>query len=77
MVITYLALVEIGKRLFFRTPLPVSAHRSRTVGHRIHRRAARFSTTAPLSRPGPAATQNHNAPTDVRPKAQHPGLSAL
>ncbi|MFD2420970.1 magnesium-translocating P-type ATPase [Amycolatopsis pigmentata] len=43
MVIAYLVLIEITKRWFFRTPRAVSPHRVRRPGHRMHRRAARFS----------------------------------
>jgi len=45
MVIAYLVLVELGKRWFFRVAPGVPAHRVRTTGHRVHRRAARFSST--------------------------------
>ncbi|HEX7992623.1 MAG TPA: cation transporting ATPase C-terminal domain-containing protein [Streptosporangiaceae bacterium] len=47
LVITYLALIELGKRLFYRfyhAPAKPT-HRERTRGHRVHRRAARFSTS--------------------------------
>jgi Mg2+-importing ATPase len=43
MVATYLALAELGKHYFFRTPRPVAPQRQRIHGHRIHRRAARFT----------------------------------
>ncbi|MBB5978456.1 magnesium-translocating P-type ATPase [Kribbella solani] len=45
MVIAYLALVELGKRRFFRATAPAPTSRPHPPGHRIHRRAARFSTT--------------------------------
>ncbi|USX53969.1 magnesium-translocating P-type ATPase [Lentzea sp. HUAS12] len=44
MVLTYLVLVELGKHWFFRTTPIVTAHRTRTTGHRVHRRASRFSS---------------------------------
>ncbi|MEV6562095.1 magnesium-translocating P-type ATPase [Nocardia sp. NPDC051756] len=40
----YLALAEIGKHFFFRIPKPVAPQRVRIPGHRIHRRAAHFTT---------------------------------
>ncbi len=43
---TYLALIEVGKRWFFRTAPAVPPTRPRRPGHRTHRRAARFKTTA-------------------------------
>ena len=43
MVGVYLALIEAGKRWFYRTGVSVPAARSRRTGHRVHRRAARFS----------------------------------
>jgi len=46
MVVTYLALIEVGKRWFFRTAPAVPPTRPRRPGHRTHRRAARFKTTA-------------------------------
>jgi len=51
MVVCYLALVEIAKRLFYRTArAPVSPRPA--VGHRhLRRRAARFSTVGRLTRP--------------------------
>ncbi|WP_433663208.1 magnesium-translocating P-type ATPase [Nocardia sp. CA-128927] len=44
LVVVYLALAEVGKHFFFRTPKPVAPQRTRIPGHRIHRRAAHFST---------------------------------
>jgi Mg2+-importing ATPase len=44
MVLAYLALAELGKHFFFRAPKPVAPQRHRTTGHRVHRRAARFTT---------------------------------
>ena len=45
MVISYLALIEAGKHWFYRTyHAPVPARRHRTPGHRVRRRAARFTT---------------------------------
>ncbi|MEU7769204.1 cation transporting ATPase C-terminal domain-containing protein [Nocardia sp. NPDC049190] len=49
MIAVYLALAEVDKHWFFRTPPTVVAQRERTTGHRIHRRAARF-TTRPRAR---------------------------
>ena len=51
MVIAYLILIELAKRLFFANPegrLPDPRRRSQR--HRIHRRAARFSTGSPTPR---------------------------
>jgi P-type Mg2+ transporter len=46
LVITYLALIEFGKHWFYRFSRPPAAPapRHRTPGHRVHRRAARFTT---------------------------------
>ncbi|MEV2225958.1 magnesium-translocating P-type ATPase [Nocardia vinacea] len=44
MVLAYLTLAELGKHFFFRTPKPVAPQRPRVTGHRVHRRAARFTT---------------------------------
>ncbi len=52
MVAGYLALIELAKRLFFRTPRAVPAQRTRRPGHRVHRRAARFTTLALAVAPG-------------------------
>jgi Mg2+-importing ATPase len=55
MVVIYLGLIEVGKRWFYR-PTPAPAARSRTEGHRVHRRAARFSAVpvrTPLYLRGP------------------------
>ncbi len=54
MVVLYLGLVELGKRIFFRSPAVPhlvpgpgpTAHRRRGHTHRIHRRASRFSASA-------------------------------
>ncbi len=54
MVISYLALIEVGKHWFYRTyHAPVPARRHRAPGHRVHRRAARFTahTLRPPGRP--------------------------
>ncbi|WP_084484540.1 magnesium-translocating P-type ATPase [Nocardia anaemiae] len=58
MVVAYLGLAELGKRRFFRTPPPVSEQRPRASGHRIERRAARFSTTNSLVRQGHTARRH-------------------
>jgi hypothetical protein len=44
MVACYLALIEAGKRWFYRTATVPPATRTRAHGHRINRRASRFST---------------------------------
>lgn len=56
MVIAYLLLIEIGKYWFYRTYHPPArpVPRRRTAGHRVHRRASRF-TAASL---GPARRQS-------------------
>jgi Mg2+-importing ATPase len=45
MVVAYLVLVEAAKAWFFRIPVAPHLPRRRTRAHRVHRRAARFSTT--------------------------------
>ena len=51
MVIAYLILIELAKRLFFADPEGRLPHlRQRGQEHRIHRRAARFSTGSPPTR---------------------------
>ena len=57
MVASYLILIEIGKRWFYRTPPPVPAIRSRTPYHRLLRRAARFTTASPSHLPRPVPRQ--------------------
>lgn len=42
--VVYLALVETAKRAFYRGLPPVPPTRARRAGHRLHRRAARFTT---------------------------------
>ncbi|MGB8652038.1 MAG: magnesium-translocating P-type ATPase [Mycobacteriales bacterium] len=44
MVVAYLTLIEIGKSWFFRTAAVPPTRRVRRAGHRVHRRAARFSS---------------------------------
>jgi Mg2+-importing ATPase len=51
MVISYLALIELGKRWFYRAPA-APAPRHRAPGHRVHRRAARFTARALLPAQG-------------------------
>jgi Mg2+-importing ATPase len=49
MVVGYLVLVELAKRLFFADPEGRLPHvRRRGIEHRVHRRAARFSVSGPL-----------------------------
>ena len=50
MVVIYLALIELVKRWFFARATPVQVGRRRGRRHRIHRRAARFSGSAPVVR---------------------------
>jgi Mg2+-importing ATPase len=51
MVITYLVLIEVGKRWFFQQAAATTTSvRRRGTGHRVHRRAARFSTREPVLR---------------------------
>jgi len=57
MVASYLVLIEIGKRWFYRTVPPVPASRSRTPYHRLLRRAARFTTASPARLPEPVPRQ--------------------
>jgi P-type Mg2+ transporter len=59
LVIAYLALIELGKYLFYRygSPAAMPKPRHRVPGHRVHRRAARFTThtlrPTPRTRSGP------------------------
>ena len=59
LVIAYLALIELGKYLFYRygSPAATPKLRHRVPGHRVHRRAARFTThtlrPTPRTRSGP------------------------
>jgi Mg2+-importing ATPase len=48
MVVAYLALIEAGKRWFYRAAPGPAGPRQRAPGHRVHRRAARFTTHAHL-----------------------------
>ena len=57
MVASYLVLIEIGKRWFYRTAPPVPVSRSRTPYHRLLRRAARFTTASPARLPRPVPRQ--------------------
>jgi Mg2+-importing ATPase len=53
LVVAYLVLIELAKRLFFADPdgrLPYP--RRRGAAHQLHRRAARFSVASPLTRDG-------------------------
>ncbi|WP_227981991.1 magnesium-translocating P-type ATPase [Nocardia spumae] len=61
LVLVYLALAETAKRRFFRVPAPVPAERPRTPGHRVQRRAARFTTGSarPCGRRSPISTARH------------------
>jgi P-type Mg2+ transporter len=57
MVASYLVLIEIGKRWFYRTAPPVPASRRRTPYHRLLRRTARFTTASPARLPRPVPRQ--------------------
>jgi Mg2+-importing ATPase len=57
MVASYLVLIEIGKRWFYRTAPPVPASRERTPYHRLLRRAARFTTASASHLPRPVPRQ--------------------
>jgi len=57
LVASYLVLIEIGKRWFYRAAPPVTASRSRTPHYRLLRRAARFTTASPARLPRPVARQ--------------------
>ena len=46
MVVLYLGLAEVAKRWFFGAVPEVPAERELAPGHRVHRRAARFTTRA-------------------------------
>jgi Mg2+-importing ATPase len=56
MIVAYLALIEIGKRLFYGAAATVSPTHRRYAGHRhLRRRASRFSTAAPRTTRGDGA----------------------
>ncbi len=66
-IISYLALIEVGKDWFYRfyRARATPAARHRTPGHRVHRRAARF-TTRTLQPPRPDRTgRNRRTPAVV------------
>jgi Mg2+-importing ATPase len=75
MVISYLALIELGKRWFYRTYRPPATPppRHRIRGHRVHRRAARFTTHnhRPASGP-PPARHTPARPIPARPDSKIP-----
>jgi Mg2+-importing ATPase len=53
MVLVYLALIELAKRVFFAlADSRPATHRTRGTSHRVHRRAARFSSAGSLTEPG-------------------------
>ncbi|HUR07017.1 MAG TPA: magnesium-translocating P-type ATPase [Nonomuraea sp.] len=54
MVIIYLALIELGKRWFYRGTPPVARHREPPHAHRLHRRASRFTVASSPSRKVPS-----------------------
>ncbi|MFF3404696.1 magnesium-translocating P-type ATPase [Streptomyces sp. NPDC002742] len=56
MIVAYLALIEIGKRLFYGAAATVSPTHGRYAGHRhLRRRASHFSTAAPRTTRGDGA----------------------
>jgi Mg2+-importing ATPase len=71
MVLTYLVLVELGKAWFFRTPRPQAAERVRAPGHRVQRRASRFTTA--LSTHGPLARSWPGQRTTAAPRDPYLG----
>ncbi|MFF0311774.1 cation-translocating P-type ATPase [Streptosporangium sp. NPDC004379] len=69
MTAAYLTLIELAKRRFYRTAPAAPAGRRRVPGHRVHRRASRFSTAAlPPRRVPPRATPAASAPPDPSPR---------
>jgi Mg2+-importing ATPase len=48
LVVTYLILIELAKRVFFAERSVSPARRRRGAGHRLHRRASRFTHSGPL-----------------------------
>jgi P-type Mg2+ transporter len=68
-IISYLALIEVGKHRFYRSYLApaVPAPRHRTPGHRVRRRAARFTARAlrPTADPPPGPARHLNPPKGV------------
>jgi len=66
MVLGYLVLIELAKRLFYAEPegrLPLTRRRGHR--HQLHRRAARFSTAGPLTH---GATGQPSPPSGARPR---------
>jgi len=60
MVVAYLVLIELAKRLFFADPEGRLPHmRRRGQQHRVQRRAARFSTSGSVALPAPGAAAVH------------------
>ena len=60
MVVAYLVLIELAKRLFFADPEGRLPHvRRRGQQHRVQRRAARFSTSGSVALPAPEAAAVH------------------
>src|SRR5579884_2070736 len=47
LVVIYLVLIEVAKQVFF-TERPAAPARRRSTGHRVHRRASRFTHAGPL-----------------------------
>ena len=68
-VVSYLALIEVGKHWFYRSYLApaVPAPRHRTPGHRVRRRAARFTarTLRPAADPPRRPARHPNPPKGV------------
>jgi Mg2+-importing ATPase len=55
MVVGYLALIEVAKRVFFGNPagrLPLPRRRNRSRGHQVQRRVSRFSYHGPARHRG-------------------------
>ncbi|MEV6296137.1 magnesium-translocating P-type ATPase [Streptomyces sp. NPDC051896] len=76
MVVVYLLLVELGKRIFYRNPRP-PARPEPALGHRhLRRRAARFSTSTRLPHPQalrrPPVNGPHPTGTTVSPYSPAP-----
>jgi Mg2+-importing ATPase len=69
MVVAYLALIEIGKRIFYRTAATPATPRQYGSQHHLRRRAARFSTA---SRSDSAVGRPRSSPADPAPGSPGP-----
>jgi Mg2+-importing ATPase len=73
MVLCYLVLIEIGKSWFYRKAVPPLTPRSRRPGHRVRRRAERFTTPLEVGG-GPAVGGHTRSGKAVQPSPITAGL---